>query len=212
MVIRALDMFGTTVFAATGALAAGRKRMDVLGIMVVALATAVGGGTLRDVLLGWRPVFWVSDPTYVLFAALGAVLAIACFRFADSRGRLLLLNDAIGLAVFTIVGCQRAMDAGTTSIVAVLMGVTTGVAGGVFRDVLCGDVPVVLRSEIYATASLLGGTVFLIGRSNLPQPIAIALGMATTLLVRLVALRWHLSLPVVSGRPEPANPQENEGV
>jgi len=195
-VLYALDLFGVVVFAVTGALAAGRKRMDLFGVVVLALATALGGGTVRDLVLGLRPVFWVADPLYVVVGTGAAVATFVVARLRPLGGRLLLVADAFGLAVFTVIGAGRAASAGTSAVIAVLMGVATAVAGGMIRDLLAGEVPLVLRREIYATASLAGAVVFVAMDRAWPGAwFDAAAGVGATLAIRLAAIRYGLSLP-----------------
>lgn len=191
-----LDLFGTAVFAAAGALAAGRHRLDLFGVVVVGLVTAVGGGTLRDLILDARPVFWVADLAYLGVGAAAALVTFFWTRLHRLRGPALLVADALGLAVFTVVGAKKALALGSPAPVAVTMGLMTGVAGGIARDLLTGDVPLVLRREIYATASLAGATVYvaLTRGAGWGAP-ATAVSVALTLAVRLAAIRWNLSLP-----------------
>lgn len=195
-----LDMFGVAVFAVTGAMAAGRKRMDVFGIVIVALVTAIGGGTLRDLLLGRCPVFWMTDPAYLLVAAVSALLTFVCARFLRFPRLTLFLFDAMGLAVFTVVGCRNAMDFEVSSVIVVLMGMVTGVVGGIMRDILCDEIPLILCREVYATASLLGAVIYVylpvLGVSSVPT---LSVSIAAVLCVRLAALRWQLALPVFGG-------------
>lgn len=197
----ALDIFGTAVFAVSGALAAGRKQMDLFGAVVLATVTAVGGGTFRDLVLGATPVFWVRDPWYLGATTAAALLTYGAARVTRVPAVGLQVADAIGLATFTVIGTQAALGHAVAPAVAVLMGVMTGVLGGMVRDVLSGEVPLVLRREIYATASLCGAVALVAleaagAGSNLAVPTAAAI----TLGLRLVALRWKLSLPVF---PEP---------
>lgn len=155
-----LDFFGTAVFAVSGCLAAGRRRMDLFGALVLGMVTALGGGTLRDLVLGVRPVFWIERPAY-LWVALGAGLAtFAVVRVGRVPRRALMLSDALGLAVFTVIGCAVALPLVDSALVVVLMGMLSGVAGGITRDMLSAEVPLIFRTEIYATASLSGGAVF----------------------------------------------------
>jgi uncharacterized membrane protein YeiH len=190
------DLIGTAIFAVTGALAAGRKHLDIFGVVVVALATALGGGSIRDVTLGSLPVFWVSQPTYIMVAVAGALATIVVARFVRLPEGLLAVADAFGLAVFTVIGAERALAVGAGPVVAVLMGMATGVAGGMVRDVLTGEVPLILRREIYATASLCGAAVFVALSALCPEWCAYAFASAAvTLGLRLAALKWNLSLP-----------------
>ena len=208
-----LDLFGVGVFAMTGALAAGRKRMDVFGVIVVAVVTALGGGTLRDVILAHGPVLWVSDPGYVLVACAAGFLTFAGGRIARSSHSVLLVLDAIGLAVFTVIGCQKAVEAQVASeVIVVIMGVMTGVAGGILRDILCGEIPLVLRKEVYATASFLGALVFVgLWRIGIRGAENVAIAGAVVLAVRLSAIRWRLSLPVFTAGDAPDSRNDGRG-
>lgn len=196
MIIHILDLFGVAVFAVTGALAAGLKRMDVFGMVVVAIVTAIGGGTIRDVILG-VPVVWISSPVYVLVATAAALATFAVPRVVRRVEPMLYVFDALGLAVFTVIGCQKAISVGVSYIIVVVMGGITGVAGGVIRDILCGEIPLVLRKEIYAIASLLGGvTLVVLFDYGVARGPAVLMAAAVTLVVRLVAIHYGLSLPV----------------
>lgn len=193
-----LDMMGVIVFALSGVILACRSRMDPFGMLVLAAMTGIGGGTLRDLVLGVRPVFWVEDPAYlwVILATVG--LSILGFHYIHRLSRVFLpVADAFGLALFTVIGAHKAMTLETPGVVAVLMGLLTGVAGGMMRDVLAHRVPMVLRQEIYATASIAGGVVFVtLEALNLPLFAAICGALVTTLGLRLAAIRWRLALPV----------------
>jgi uncharacterized membrane protein YeiH len=195
-VVYALDLFGVAVFAVSGALAAGRKGMDLFGVMVVSAVTAVGGGTLRDVLLDNQPLFWVRDVNYLLVAFVAAALTLAYVRaFRPPRGSLL-VADAFGLAVFTFIGAQTAYAAGVSNLIVVLMGTITGAAGGVMRDVLCAEVPLILRREVYATAAIAGATVYVILEEiGAGGPIVAVLPVTTVFLLRLAAIRFDLHVP-----------------
>lgn len=206
-VLHILDLSGTAIFAVTGAITAGRKRMDVFGIIVVATVTAVGGGTCRDLVLG-IPVFWVFDPLYIIVSVLAALATFVYVYFGKPPLNLLLLADAFGLAIFTIVGCQKANETGTSILPLLVMGVMTGVTGGMIRDVLCGEIPLILRQEIYATASLSGGVIFVIlDRFGVKDWFVAILSMLMVLAVRLISLRWHLSLPVYKESGEKKHPE-----
>ncbi len=194
--IHFLDLFGVAVFAITGSLAAGEKRMDLFGVVVLALATALGGGTLRDVILGAHPVFWISDPSYILVGTVTAILIFILARFLRPPAKALKFADALGLAVFTVIGTEKAISLGVPPSVSAIMGVMTGVAGGIIRDMLSGEIPLVLKAEIYATASLCGAVVFvLLGKyfSSMPYPAPVSI--AVVLALRLAAIHWNLSLP-----------------
>lgn len=200
MLIYVLQLLATMVCACSGALTAGRKNLDLIGLLAISFATATGGGTLRDLLLDRNPVFWMGDPGY-LYVSLGAALAIWIYtRFWAPPERFLLIVDAFGLGLFLIVGIQIAENAGQSATVSLIMGVITGVAGGVIRDVLCGEIPVIFRrSELYASAALIGGGVYLaLGQWNVVPDVAALVGAGVTIFLRLAALRWRWHLPVLA--------------
>ena len=194
-----LELLGVAVFAVSGVLAAGRKGLDVLGITIIAVVTAVGGGTLRDLLLDRHPIFWIANTT-TLWVILGATaVTLAYVRFWIATRRALLVADALGLAFFTIAGVQITEQAGYSDLIAVLMGTITGVAGGVFRDVLTAEIPLVMRpGRLYATAAIVGAASYLLLEGLHVSPDAAALaGMAVIAGLRLAAIMWRLELPVV---------------
>ncbi|WP_028237879.1 trimeric intracellular cation channel family protein [Stutzerimonas azotifigens] len=191
------DLFGVAVFAITGALMAGRKSMDLFGVLVIAIVTALGGGTLRDLILDNHPVSWIRDDTYLIvctLAAVGTVLWVRVTRPIHETG--LLVSDAFGLAVFTVIGTEVALQHQVPVSTALIMGVMTGVAGGVIRDVVCNEIPLIFQKEIYATACLVGSLVFVILRQlGTPHWVDTGVAMLVVLLIRLAAIRWHLGLP-----------------
>jgi uncharacterized membrane protein YeiH len=195
-----VELLGVAVFAISGVLAAGRKSLDWLGAAVIAVVTAIGGGTLRDLLLQRYPIFWIADPSYllVILGATGFTLFYVHFRVPNRRA--LLIADALGLAFFTIGGVQIAEQAGLTGLVAVLMGTMTGVAGGMIRDVLCAEIPLILRrGQLYATATIVGAALYLILQSGgLPRDPAALVGMGVIVVVRFAAIIWRLELPVIT--------------
>jgi uncharacterized membrane protein YeiH len=194
-----LDFVGVAVFAISGALAAGRKSLDLLGVVVIATVTAVGGGTLRDIVLGRSPVFWVAEPLYLYIIIVAALLTVVYTRRYAPPERLLLIADALGLALFAISGAQIAERAGWSGIVVVVMGTLTGVAGGVLRDVLTAEVPLILRQgRIYATAAIAGVMVYLTLQSITSRAVAALLGTGCIALLRFAAILWNLTLPVFS--------------
>lgn len=202
-----IDLAGVAVFAISGALAALRSRMDLLGVVVVAAVTAIGGGTTRDLLLDRHPVFWIDDPTYLVVILAAAAGTIVWTRLARPPGNSLAVADALGLAFFVITGAQLTRMAGHHWAIVILMGTITGVAGGVIRDVLSARVPMILRrGELYATAAIAGAGFFLIllrlGTSDL---LAAFCGMGLVLLLRVSAILFGLRLPVLGLRAE-ANP------
>jgi uncharacterized membrane protein YeiH len=194
-----LEFIGVAVFAVSGALTAGRKSLDLLGVVVIGTVTAVGGGTLRDLLLDRHPVFWIAEPRYLYVILLAALLTVPYTRRFPPPERTLLIADALGLALFTISGAQIAERAGLSGIAVVVMGTLTGVAGGVVRDVLCAEVPVILRpGRIYATASIAGAALYLLLQRVLDVSVAALVGMACVAGLRVAAILWRLTLPVFS--------------
>jgi uncharacterized membrane protein YeiH len=190
-----LDLFGIAVFAITGALVAREKKLDLFGVTVIALVTAVGGGTLRDVMLGTTPVFWVRDTNYVIVALLAAIGTVFVVRIRELPQQMLLVADAFGLALFTLLATERVWQQGLPPLIAVIMGVISSVAGGIIRDLMSARIPLILRSELYATASLAGAVVFVLLTPTNPS-LAAGLTVLTTLLLRLGAIRWKWTLPV----------------
>lgn len=195
------EHFAVAVCAVTGVLAGTNKRVDLFGVVVLALVTALGGGTLRDLILGVQP-FWVADATFVLSAIFAAGVTFLAARCWDTPRALLLVADAFGLALFTMVGTERAVLYTETSIVAVLLGVMTGVAGGMIRDVLTGEVPLVLRSGVYlyATAALCGAITYVVLAPRMEAWGVQSMAIVVTLTLRLASIRWRLKLPEFTAR------------
>lgn len=191
-----LDLFGIIVFAFSGALMAGRYKLDPFGVVVLASVTAVGGGTIRDVILQ-APVFWVEKPYYLYVVLATALLTIILIREPKLiPKRFLLIADAFGLALFAVLGTQKSLDLGAAIPVAIVLGTITGVAGGMIRDVLCNVIPMILRQEIYALAAILGGGLFvLLDYLNWSENNALMAAVSATLILRLAAIYWHVSLP-----------------
>ena len=191
-----IDLIAVAVFAISGVLAAGRKSLDLVGVYVIAVVTALGGGTLRDLLLDRHPLFWVTDPNY-LFAITGAVLVtIGYVRFRPPPHQLLLIADAVGLSVFTIVGAHFAEELGRPWIVAVVMGTLTGTAGGVLRDMLCNDIPILFREGyLYATAAAAGAILYVLIQEPLGREWAAYIGMAVIAALRFGSIIYKWNLP-----------------
>ncbi len=199
-----LDLAGVAVFAVSGVLAAGRKGLDWLGVLVIATLTAIGGGTVRDLLLDRHPIFWIVQPTYLIVIGIAALLTLLYVRARPAPGNALAFADALGLALFTIAGAQIAQAAALAPIIVVLMATITGVAGGVLRDVLCAEIPLILRRDIYATASIAGASLYLtLEALGLSRPWASGLGMTTVVALRVFAIRRGLRLPTFTLPEEP---------
>ena len=195
-----LALLGVAVCAITGVLEAGRKQIDLFGVVVIALVAALGGGTLRDLLLA-RPVFWVVDHHYLLAALLAGLATFLVARVVRLPARLFLIPDALGLALFTISGTRIALDLDAHWLVASLMGVITGVFGGIVRDVLCNEVPLVFSGELYATAAWSGALLLVLTRSqDLHSNLALATPTVAVFLIRLAGIHWRIHLPKFSMR------------
>jgi uncharacterized membrane protein YeiH len=198
----ALDWLGVIVFAISGALVASRKQMDVVGFALLGTVTGIGGGTLRDLLLAQGPVFWVREPTYLILCVVVSCAVFFTAHIPQSRYRVLLWFDALGLALFAVAGAERALIAGSGPVVAVAMGVITATFGGIIRDVLGNESPVVLSREIYVTAALIGASMFIVlSGFGLARESALGAGLLAGLIVRGMALRRGWSLPRYRERP-----------
>jgi uncharacterized membrane protein YeiH len=193
----AIELLGVAAFAASGVLSAGRKGMDLIGVAAIAFVTALGGGTIRDVLLDRHPITWIANPDLLWVCLAATAVTLAWVRVRTPPHRALLLADALGLALFVITGTGIAEQAGQRGIVAVLMGVLTGAAGGVIRDVLSAEIPLVLRpGRLYVTAAIAGATIYVaLGALGVPRRPAALTGMMVIALMRLVAIRWNVRLP-----------------
>ncbi len=192
-----LEMLGTAAFAVSGALAASRKRMDIFGFCVLALMPAVGGGTIRDIIIDRVPVFWVSDNRYVAVAVVAAlVVFFAPYRQPGSRQRFLIWADALGLALFAALGTEICLQHNTGPLVAVMLGVTTAVTGGMIRDVICNEIPLILSREIYATAAFAASLAYVLAyKLALGDNLALTIGVVTGFAVRGLAITYNWSLP-----------------
>jgi len=191
-----IEFAGVAVFAASGALAAARKNLDLLGMVVIATVTAIGGGTVRDLLLD-RPVFWIVRDAYIYVILVAALATVVYTRRFHPPERALAVLDALGLAFFTIGGAQIAENLEHAGVVVVLMGTLTGVAGGMIRDVLTAEIPLILRKgQIYATAAIAGAVLYLVLQAGVDRTIAAYLGMTCIAAFRLGAIAWNWSLPV----------------
>ena len=197
MLLYFIDLFGTAIFAISGVFVAGRLKMDPFGVAVLGSVTAIGGGTIRDMALGATPVFWITDTTYLWVILITCLLTMIIVRRPKRLPWWILpVCDAIGLAVFVGIGVDKSLSYQNSALVAIIMGVITGCGGGIIRDVLAREVPMILRSEVYATACIIGGvfhtTALSMGQDS---ETAFLAGVFSTLLIRLGAIRWHLSLP-----------------
>ncbi|WP_333607544.1 trimeric intracellular cation channel family protein [Arsukibacterium sp.] len=191
------DLLGIAVFAISGTLAAWRNHMDGFGVIVLASVTAIGGGTLRDLILD-VPVIWMNNNSYfyTIFIAAAATILLVRNRLTIPNNTLQIL-DAIGLAFFVIMGTQKALDHGTSTLVAIMLGTMSGVCGGMIRDVLCREIPMVFRGELYAVTCIVGGLIYTsLLALGLAQLYAMLAGISGLLLLRLAAIKWHITIPV----------------
>jgi uncharacterized membrane protein YeiH len=193
-----LDLIGVAVFSASGALAAGRKRLDLLGVCVLGLVTAVGGGTIRDVLLARHPIFWLADSAYIVVIVASALITVAYVRWRPPPAATLLYADAIGLAMFSVTGAQIAERAGLPPLAGIVLGTVTGSAGGVVRDILSAEIPLVLRrGNLYASAAISGtAAYFILVTLGAARGLATWIGMIVVASVRVASIIWGLKLPV----------------
>lgn len=199
--IALLDYAGVAVFAATGALAASRKQLDIIGFLFLASVTGIGGGTFRDLILN-VPVFWVGNRDYVLICAVVAVLVFFTAHRVESRYKLLLWLDAIGLAAFSVMGAAKGLAITGSPVVSIITGMLTATFGGILRDLLAGEPSVLLRPEIYVTAALAGAAIFTLGDvAGLPQIVSGLAGFVVALAVRGGALRFGWAFPSYKSRP-----------
>lgn len=197
-VLYALSMLSVMTSAVSGALAAGRKRFDWVGVCVIATVAAIGGGTLRDVLLGRYPIFWVKDPNSILASLCATALTLVWVRFFTPPRKALLIADALGLALFTIIGAQITAHLGLPSLAVILVGTINGAAGGVLRDLLSGETPLIFQQgELYATTAIAGVIIYLLLKHNgVPDAHAGFLGMGVVATLRFAAILWRIKLPV----------------
>ena len=185
-----------TAEAMTAALAAGRRNMDWFGVCLIACVTALGGGTLRDILLDHYPLVWVENPYVLLLVCGAALLTIPLARLVDRLKWPFLLLDALGLVVFTVIGCNIGIEAGVHSIIVIVAGMVTGTAGGILRDVLCNDIPLIFRGELYATVSMVTGTIYFLGlTAGLPDNLMIVASIGIGFALRFMALVFKWEMP-----------------
>lgn len=194
--IYAIDMIGTFVFAISGVLTATKQKFDIFGAAVIAFVTAVGGGTLRDMLIGSQPVGWMQDTNYILIISLAVPASFFFRKYIQKLRRTMFLFDAIGIGLFTILGMEKTLAMGISPVIAIIMGTVSAVFGGVVRDVLCNVVPLIFRGEIYATACL-SGAILYIGLKELAlnYHISMVITIIFIIVVRVFAVKRHWMLP-----------------
>lgn len=202
ILLQLIEFLGTFAFAISGIRHAAAKQFDWFGGYVCGVAVAIGGGTIRDVMLGTTP-FWMTNPFYMICTGLALVFVIVFAKHIEWLSNAWFVFDTLGLALFTIAGIQKSLDFGQPFWVAIIMGCITGSAGGVIRDILLNNVPVIFRKEIYATASIVGGlTYWLLSLTQLPMEITVTTSFVITCAMRFLAVRYHLSLPTLKDGKE----------
>ena len=204
LLLRAMTMFfileiiGTVAFAISGALTAMQKKMDPYGVYIIAFATAAGGGTLRDVMIGSTPVGWMLDLSYIYMIIVGFILAIIFKIQLDKLRISMMLFDTIGLSVFALIGLQKGIDYGLHPAISIGLGTITACFGGVLRDILCAEIPIIFRREIYATLCILGGVVFFVLKKNhVPMDLVYLISAITIAVLRVLVVKFKWSLPTL---------------
>ncbi|MGY3793680.1 trimeric intracellular cation channel family protein [uncultured Aquimarina sp.] len=192
-----LDILGTIAFAISGALSAMNRKFDLFGIFIIAFVTSIGGGTLRDVLIGATPVSWMQNTLNLYLISGVTILSIIFRNKLDYLKKSLFLFDTIGLGIFTIIGVEKGIQTDLAPIVSVALGAMTGCFGGVIRDILCNEIPVIFRKEIYATASIAGGICFMVlYQLNTPMNIIYVSTTLLIIVIRLIVVKYRISLPL----------------
>jgi uncharacterized membrane protein YeiH len=192
-------LIGTFFFAISGVLAGIKKRLDLFGLFFISFATSLGGGTIRDLLIGSYPIGWVSDINYPLAVLLAVIITIIFQRQILKIKRILLISDMIGVAIFSIMGLQKSIESGISPGSAVIFGVISAIMGGVIRDILCNEIPVVLRREIYASACIIGGIVFVIlSKVGFSSILCFLVSSGSIITIRIISIKYRLFLPRVN--------------
>ena len=196
MFLQTIDILGTIAFAISGVSVAMNKKMDAFGVLIIAFVTSVGGGTLRDVMIGHTPVSWMTNMTYVYVIFAATVFTVVFKQKINYLRTSLFLFDTIGIGLYTVVGIGKGLAAGLHPIICIALGTMTASFGGVIRDILCNDIPVIFRKEIYATACILGGLAYFVLRKlPIDENIVFMIAGAIVISVRLVAVKFKISLP-----------------
>lgn len=191
-----IDILGTIAFAISGVLVAMDKRLDLFGVVIIAFVTSIGGGTLRDLLIGNTPVVWMRDATYVITILTTVVLAILFVKQLKYFRKSLFLFDTIGIGLYTLIGVEKGLDAGLLPIMCIALGTITASFGGVLRDILCNEIPVIFRKEVYATVCILGGGIyFLLIQFPMNSTYAYSAAILSIIAMRILAVKFKISLP-----------------
>jgi uncharacterized membrane protein YeiH len=196
MFFQVIDILGTVAFAISGVLVALNKKMDPFGVLIIAFVTAVGGGTLRDVMIGIHPVSWMTNMTYVYVIFGATVFAILLRKKINYLRTSLFLFDTIGIGLYTVVGIEKALVAGLHPIICISLGTMTACFGGVIRDILCNEIPVIFRKEVYATACIVGGLAYFLLRKFMADTnLIFVIAIIIVIVIRLIAVKFKISLP-----------------
>ena len=194
-----IDILGTMVFAISGALAGRDKKLDFFGIAAVGFITAIGGGTVRDILIGSTPVGWMKDLTYLAMIGIGILISLLFGKKVRMLRRTFFMFDAIGIAVFTVLGLQKALILCVHPVIAIIMGMVSAVLGGVIRDIICNEIPLIFRKEIYALTCIAGGVLFVSLRfSGIEQSLNVLITVFFIVIFRILAVRFEWKLPDIS--------------
>ncbi|MDC6367056.1 MULTISPECIES: trimeric intracellular cation channel family protein [Flavobacteriaceae] len=201
MFYQAIDILGTVAFAISGVLVAMEKRLDLFGVLIIAFVTAIGGGTLRDLLIGNTPVVWMRDLTYMTTILVTVVFAIIFVNQLKYLRKSLFLFDTIGIGLYTMVGVEKGLQAELLPIMCIALGTMTACFGGVIRDILCNEIPVIFRKEIYATACILGGgSYFILLLFYIPEGYAYVSAIIIVIILRILAVKFGIRLPNIYGK------------
>lgn len=198
LIINYISIIGSFTLAISGALTAMNKKFDPFGVLIIAFVTAVGGGTIRDILLTEKSVFWLNETSYIYFIIIGTLIAIIFKNKLNYIQKPLLFFDAIGLGLYTITGVQIGLNFELSAMNCIILGTITGAFGGVLRDILVNEVPVIFKNEIYATVSILGGIFYLIlYKFNVMNPLLQIIPILFIIVIRLIIIYYNVSLPSI---------------
>jgi uncharacterized membrane protein YeiH len=191
-----IDILGTVAFAISGVLVAMEKKLDLFGVLIIAFVTAIGGGTLRDLLIGNTPVNWMTTPVYLITISATVFVAIIFVNQLRYFRKSLFLFDTIGIGLYTMVGVEKGLNAGLSPVICIILGTITASFGGVIRDILCNEIPVIFRKEVYATICILGGIIyFVLIQFPFDTTYAYVAAILSIIVMRLLAVRFKISLP-----------------
>ena len=202
-ILRLIDIFGTVAFAISGVSAAMQKRLDVFGILIIAFITSIGGGTIRDMMIGDLPVVWIRDINYSIIILISATVAIFFNNFIKNFGTTLFTFDSLGLGFFTVLGLQKGIATGLDPLICIALGTITGCFGGVIRDISLNNIPMIFHKEIYATVCIIGGAVyFLLVKTGLQKDLVEVITISLIFFIRVLVVKYQLSFPDIYSREE----------